>query len=112
MVRDGKGECLDVEEHAKATANAAYGEGRSLRTWVRTMCTGNMIPVVCLAPDSVSAYYIFNPNNWSGQSRAIVQSCAASFGVMKHNVQKIHELCLAGKEVCCPRFGDLGVAQE
>ena len=65
------------------------------------------IPVICLASDSVSAFDTFNPNDWSGQSRAIVHSCAATAGVMKHNVQKIRKLCLTGKEVCCPRFEDL-----
>lgn len=67
------------------------------------------IPVICLASDSVSAFDMFNPNDWSGQSRAIVLSCAAAAGVMKHNVQKIHKLCATGKELCRPRFEDLVV---
>ena len=68
------------------------------------------IPVICLAPDSASAFDTFKPNDWSGQSRAIVNSCAATAGVMRHNVRKIRELCASGKEVCRLRFGDLAAS--
>ena len=34
------------------------------------------IPVICLAPSSVAAFQLFNPNDWSAESKAIIQSCS------------------------------------
>lgn len=76
------------------------------------MTVDDILPVVCLAPDSVSAYDIFNPNDWSGQSHVIVHSCAFFAGVMKHNVERIHELCATGRKVCRARFEQFAASMD
>ena len=49
-------------------------------------------PVLLIDTASVQGFHIFNPNNWSGLSKAIVSSCAAQHGLLNYSVNKLNEL--------------------
>jgi hypothetical protein len=48
----------------------------------------------------VAGAVTFNPNPWSGASRAIVQSCWTEYSVLYHCVGQIDELCARPDEQC------------
>jgi hypothetical protein len=62
--------------------------------------TDTTIPVICLAPGAVGSYRIFNPNEWDGQSRAIVQTCAAVLGAASAAAQHIRDACARPVDRC------------
>jgi hypothetical protein len=64
-------------------------------------------PVILLDPASVSAFHIFNPNQWSGLSKAIVTSCAAQHGLLNYSVKKLHELFGNAEKICLPKINEL-----
>jgi len=68
------------------------------------------IPVICVDPSSVPSLTIFNPNNWIGESKAIVQSCATVYSVLQHGVKRIADVCLSSNRLCQPHIDNL-VAQ-
>jgi hypothetical protein len=65
------------------------------------------IPAILLDPASVSAFHIFNPNQWSGLSKAIVTSCAAQHGLLNYSVKKLHELFGNPEKICLPKINEL-----
>jgi hypothetical protein len=65
------------------------------------------IPLICLDPVSVPSFIIFNSNDWVGESKTIVQSCATEYSVLQHGVSRIATMCLSGKELCQPHFDNL-----
>jgi hypothetical protein len=64
-------------------------------------------PVLLVDPASVQAFCIFNPNDWSGLSKAIVSSCAAQHGLLNYSVNKLHELFGNAEKICLPKFIEL-----
>lgn len=64
-------------------------------------------PVVLLDPASVQAFHIFNPNDWSGLSKAIVSSCAAQHGLLNYSVNKLNELFGNAEKICLPKIIEL-----
>ena len=69
-------------------------------------------PVLLIDPSSISAFYIFNPNDWLGTSKAIVSSCAAQYGLLKYSVRKLHELYKISEKQCIPKFNELKAQWE
>ncbi len=65
------------------------------------------IPVLLIDPASVQAFHIFNPNDWSGLSKAIVSSCAAQHGLLNYSVKKLHELFGNAEKICLPKINEL-----
>ena len=64
-------------------------------------------PVLLVDPASVQAFHIFNPNDWSGLSKAIVSSCAAQHGLLNYSVNKLHELFGNAEQICLPKIIEL-----
>ncbi|MCZ6804323.1 MAG: hypothetical protein O7D86_10415 [Proteobacteria bacterium] len=64
-------------------------------------------PVLLIDPASVQAFHIFNPNDWSGLSKAIVSSCAAQHGLINYSVNKLHELFGNAEQICSPKITEL-----
>ncbi len=64
-------------------------------------------PVLLVDPASVQAFHIFNPNDWSGLSKAIVSSCAAQYGLLNYSVKKLHELFGNAEKICLPKINEL-----
>ncbi len=67
----------------------------------------NKTPVILLDSASISAFHIFNPNDWSGLSKAIVSSCAAQHGLIHYSVKRLHELFEISDKLCMPKFIEL-----
>ncbi len=63
--------------------------------------------VLLINPASVQAFHIFNPNDWSGLSKAIVSSCAAQHGLLNYSVNKLHELFGNTEKICLPNINNL-----
>ena len=71
------------------------------------METSIKIPVISLAPSSVDAFNIFNPNDWSGMSKAIILSCSTALSVLHFEVKNISKICRFPKKLCKPHFENL-----
>ncbi len=69
--------------------------------------TISKLPVIFVDPASVQAFHIFNPNDWSGLSKAIVGSCAAQHGLINYSVNKLHELFGNAEKICLPKIIEL-----
>ena len=65
------------------------------------------IPVISLAKSSVDAFRIFNPNDWSGISKAIILSCSTELSLLHFEAKIISELCRYPKRICKPHFENL-----
>lgn len=65
------------------------------------------IPVICLDPSAVSVYSLFNPNDWDGQSRGVVQSCATELSALEYTAARIENLCATARELCSRHFDTL-----
>lgn len=64
----------------------------------------NCIRVVCLDESAVPAFVLFNPNDWIGESRRVVQSCATELAVLKYTAARIETLCATAKKLCNRQF--------
>ncbi len=64
-------------------------------------------PIILVHPASVPAFHIFNPNDWSGMSKAIVSSCAAQYGLLNYSVKKLNDLFNVSEQLCLPKFNEL-----
>ncbi len=62
------------------------------------------VPVVCVDRSAVAAFSLFNPNDWTGQSRGVVQSCATELSVLRYSVARIDRLCADAKDACRHHF--------
>ena len=67
----------------------------------------NKIPVICLAPTSVDAFRIFNPNDWAESSRAIIQSCSTELSVLHYEFTNIQTLSNNSEKLCHPHLENL-----
>ena len=65
------------------------------------------IPIIYLAHSSIPTYDIFNINNWSDQSKGIVQSCSTEFSILSYEVARIKDLCSDPIKLCYPIYRDL-----
>ncbi len=65
------------------------------------------IPVICLAPSSVAAFQLFNPNDWSAESKAIIQSCSTELSVLHFECNNIEKLCINPGQHCLSHFKNL-----
>jgi len=68
------------------------------------------IPVILLGQSSVSAFSLFNTNEWENRSKQVIQSCAANYGVLTYALVKIEAIFLGVRVMCQPRYENL-VAQ-
>ena len=64
-------------------------------------------PVILVNSASVAAFRIFNQNDWTGLSRAVVRSCAAQLGLLNYSVDKLRELFNISNKLCEPKFNEL-----
>lgn len=63
--------------------------------------------LILVDPASVQAFHIFNPNEWSGLSKAIVSSCAAQHGLLNYSVNKLNKLFGNAEKICLPQINEL-----
>jgi hypothetical protein len=65
------------------------------------------MPTICVDQSTAPAHSLFNPNEWRRESKALVSSCAAQFGLLLYTVAHVREECARGARVCGLRFEDL-----
>jgi hypothetical protein len=65
------------------------------------------IPVICLDRSSVSAFSMFNPNDWLARSRSVVQSCSTELSVLEYGAERIDQMCSSREERTRPAFRTL-----
>jgi len=68
---------------------------------------GDKIPIISLAKSSVDAFRLFNPNDWSGNSKAIILSCSTELSLLHFEAKLISNLCRYPKKICKPHFESL-----
>jgi len=67
----------------------------------------NNTDVILVDSANMPAHNIFNSNNWTGDSRAVVSSCAAQLGLLNYSLNKLNELYGISNILCEPKFNDL-----
>ena len=65
------------------------------------------IPVIFPHPTSWNSFHIFNPNDWAGESKAIVLSCAAQSSLIHYTSDRIEEVLKNADTLCQPGFLEL-----
>lgn len=65
------------------------------------------IAVICVDPSAVAGFQVFNPNDWQGDSKAVVLSCSTELSILQYGVNGITEICRSPKERCQPHFENL-----
>lgn len=71
------------------------------------MSDESRVPVFCVDESAVAAFSLFNPNDWMGQSRGVVQSCATELSVLRYSAARIEKLCANAKDACNHHFQNL-----
>ena len=64
------------------------------------------IPVILCDKSTWPAFYFFNPNDWSGKSKLIINSCAANYGFLVYGMTKIDSIFSGANSLCQLRFND------
>jgi hypothetical protein len=65
------------------------------------------IPAILLHPSSMSAFEIFNPNEWSGGSKGLIQACASELAGLQYSSKFVISACASAREACRPHFQTL-----
>jgi len=65
------------------------------------------IPAILLHPASVPSFEVFNPNEWQGCSKGIVQSCSTEYAVLLYGCTCLSDACCKAKTLCQPHFETL-----
>lgn len=65
------------------------------------------IRVLMVHEASRAAYPIFNPNDWTGPSKAIVTSCAAQYGLLNYIAVRLPRVLRDCQKSCKARFREL-----
>lgn len=63
--------------------------------------------VICADAHATKGFATFNPNEWSGESRGVVQSCASEIGVHFYTTDRIASMCESGGQLCASQFAQL-----
>ena len=58
------------------------------------------IPIICVDSSTWVCAGIFNPNDWSGESRGVVQSCMTECSALHHCAERIARLSEAPERTC------------
>lgn len=53
------------------------------------------------------AFNIFNPNEWSGKSKPIIELCAANFGLLIYTSKLMNDIFKEAQALCAPSFENL-----
>lgn len=62
------------------------------------------IPIILPHKTTIPSFLIFNPNDWIGESKAIIHACAMQYGLLLYNSAIIKELFQNVFELCQPGF--------
>lgn len=65
------------------------------------------ISVILCHNSSWPAFHIFNPNDWSGKSKPIIELCAANFGLLLYTSKLINDIFREAQALCAPSFVNL-----
>lgn len=65
------------------------------------------VPVILCDANTAPAFSIFNPNDWNGESKAIIQSCAAHYGLLLYIAKKLKDIVAKADILCSPKFDEL-----
>lgn len=65
------------------------------------------IPTIILDSASKSAYSVFNPNDWTGNSKSIISSSAAQYSLLEYQAKKMPSLVQHSRKMCELHFREL-----
>jgi hypothetical protein len=65
------------------------------------------IPIIWVDETNKSAHSIFNANDWSDRSKAIMSSCAAQLSLLEYQAAKLPSIVQYSRKICEVRFKDL-----
>ena len=65
--------------------------------------------MICVDGSTAPAHSLFNANEWRKESKTLVTSCAAQFGLLLHTAACVRSEVARGARVCGSRFEDLKI---
>lgn len=71
------------------------------------MTSPQKIPVMMVAPTTGTSAHSFNPNDWEGVSKGLIQSCQTEYGLFLHCQATVVSLCEQGRELCAGQIADV-----
>jgi len=71
------------------------------------MVKKHKIPIICIDPSSLDSYHLFNPNEWSDNSKMIIYSCSAQYGLLQYILKEVKKLFKDVEKLCEPKFSTL-----
>ncbi len=58
------------------------------------------IPTICVDRSTIASMGLFNPNDWPGTSKGVVQSCATEHSVIGYGVARLTDVCETPEQRC------------
>jgi hypothetical protein len=65
------------------------------------------IPTICVDRSAIASLTLFNPNEWVGPSRAVVQSCSTERSVISYGVARLTNVCRSADKHCSSHVATL-----
>lgn len=70
------------------------------------------IPVILIDENTYPAFSLFNPNEWGGESKPIILSCAANYGLLIYSLTRVNDIFERADVLCLPRGNNLKAQWE
>jgi len=67
------------------------------------------IPVILLHESTAPAFFIFNPNDWGGKSKPIINLCSVNYGLLIYTSKMINDIFEKADVLCSSSFENLRV---
>ena len=72
-----------------------------------TNVPSSRIPTICVDRSAIASLTLFNPNEWVGPSRAVVQSCSTERSVISYGVARLTNVCRSADKHCSSHVATL-----
>lgn len=70
------------------------------------------IPVILVDEVTAKAFSVFNPNDWGSESKLIIHSCAANYGLLLYSLTKIKNIFGQADVLCSSKFKEIKAQWE
>jgi hypothetical protein len=70
------------------------------------------IPVILVDEVTAKAFSVFNPNDWGSESKLIIHSCVANYGLLLYSLVKIKNIFGQADVLCSSKFSEIKAQWE
>ena len=62
------------------------------------------VPTIICDPSSWESFKLFNPNDWTGRSKDVINSAGSQYGLILYQTDILKELNLKSDKICLERY--------